>query len=73
MASEVAVRYAEGLFALARENGTVKDKKDQCDILLKLYDANPELTGFFRSTKSFFSSSVIFVARKKPVSSGFAS
>ena len=51
MASEVAARYAEGLFALARENGTVKDKKDQCDILLKLYDANPELIGFFRAAK----------------------
>ncbi len=51
MASEVAVRYAEGLFALARENGTVREKKDQCDILLKLYELNPELTGFFRAAK----------------------
>ena len=47
MASEVAIRYAEGLFSLARENGTVKEKREQAMNLQDILVSNPELYDFF--------------------------
>ena len=51
MANEVAERYAQGLFELARETGTVREKKDQAELILKAIDENPELAVFLRAVK----------------------
>lgn len=51
MASEVAERYAQGLFELARETGTVREKKEQADLIMKALSDNPELNTFLRAVK----------------------
>lgn len=51
MANEVAERYAQGLFELARETGTVREKKEQADLILKAISENPELNVFLRAVK----------------------
>ncbi len=51
MKSEVAERYAEGLFDLAKENGTVEEKKDQAEELIRQFDENENLELFFRAVK----------------------
>ena len=43
MTNEVAERYAQGLFELARETGTVREKKEQAGLILRAIDENPEL------------------------------
>ena len=35
MVNEIAERYGQGLFELATENNTVREKKAQCESLLK--------------------------------------
>jgi F-type H+-transporting ATPase subunit delta len=51
MANEVAERYAQGLFELAKETGTVREKKEQAALILRAIDDNPELTVFLRAVK----------------------
>ncbi len=51
MANEVAERYAQGLFELARESGTVREKKEQAELILKALEDNPELAVFLRAVK----------------------
>lgn len=51
MANEVAERYAQGLFELARETGTVREKKEQADLILRAIAENPELNVFLRAVK----------------------
>ena len=52
MANEVAERYAQGLFELAKETGTVREKKEQAALILRAIDDNPELTVFLRAVKN---------------------
>lgn len=51
MANEIAERYAQGLFELARESNTVREKKEQAELILKAIADNPELTVFLRAVK----------------------
>lgn len=51
MANEVAERYAQGLFELAKENNTVREKKEQAVLILKALSQNPELAVFLRAVK----------------------
>lgn len=51
MANEIAERYAQGLFELARETGTVREKKEQAELILRAIAENPELTVFLRAVK----------------------
>ena len=40
MVNEIAERYGQGLFELATENNTVREKKSQCESLLKILKEN---------------------------------
>lgn len=51
MLNEVAQRYSEALFSLAKDNQTLEVKKSQAEVLLQLLEENPELAGFFRAVK----------------------
>ena len=51
MASEIAERYAQGLFELAIENGTVAEKKEQAEVLLHVLNADDDLSAFLRAVK----------------------
>lgn len=51
MASDVANRYAEGLFSLALENGTVEEKKDEALCLREVVQSEEILKDFFASVK----------------------
>lgn len=51
MASEAAERYAGGLFALAKENHTVEEKKKQAEELEKALEENDDLLLFLRAVK----------------------
>ncbi len=51
MTSEVAERYAQGLFELARENDTIKRKKEQAELLLEAMGDNPEIALLLRAVK----------------------
>ena len=51
MANEVAERYAQGLFELARETDTIREKKEQAALILKALAENPELLVFLRAVK----------------------
>jgi len=51
MANEVAERYAQGLFELARETDTIREKKEQAALILKALAENPELSVFLRAVK----------------------
>ena len=51
MASEIAVRYAQGLFELSEEMNTVKQTKQEVETLQKVLSANPEVALFFRAVK----------------------
>lgn len=51
MANEVAERYAQGLFELARETDTIREKKEQAALILKALTENPELLVFLRAVK----------------------
>ncbi len=51
MTNEVAERYAQGLFELAKENGTVNEKKEQVEALQKVLDENPDFLLFLQAVK----------------------
>ena len=51
MVNEIAERYGQGLFELAIENNTVREKKEQCEILLQILKENNEIEVFFRAAK----------------------
>lgn len=51
MTSEVAERYAQGLFDLAIETETVAGKKDDAETLLQVFEETPELMGFLKAVK----------------------
>lgn len=51
MNNEIAERYGQGLFELAVEENTVKEKKDQIEKILSLMDENPDISLFFRAVK----------------------
>lgn len=51
MNSEVAERYAAGLFELAKENGTVEQKRKQAQDLLVVTRENDDLKIFLRAVK----------------------
>lgn len=51
MANEIAERYAQGLYELAKENNSLKEKKEQCEKLLMIQEENPEIQLFFRAVK----------------------
>lgn len=51
MASEIAVRYAQGLFELSEEMNTVKQTKQEVETLQKVISDNPEVELFFRAVK----------------------
>lgn len=51
MVNEVAERYAQGLFELARETDTIREKKEQAALILKALAENPELLVFLRAVK----------------------
>jgi len=51
MVNEVAERYAQGLFELARETDTIREKKEQAALILKALAENPELSVFLRAVK----------------------
>lgn len=51
MVTEVAERYAQGLFELAKENSTVTEKKNAAATLKDALEQNPELRVFLRAVK----------------------
>lgn len=51
MRSEVAERYSEALYMLARENGSLHEKKAQAISLIKIFTETKELSAFFRAVK----------------------
>ena len=51
MVNEIAERYGQGLFELATENNTVREKKQQCESLLKILKENNEVELFLRAVK----------------------
>lgn len=51
MASEIAVRYAQGLFELTEEMNTVKKTKEEVEALQKVLADNPDVELFFRAVK----------------------
>ena len=51
MTNEVAERYAQGLFELARENGTIETKKEQSQLLAELLASDPDIMTFLRAVK----------------------
>ena len=51
MTSEVAERYARGLFELSRENSTVEEKKEECEALLSILASNNDFLLFLKAVK----------------------
>ena len=51
MISEAARVYAEGLFALAKESDTVKEKKEQAVMLMDIISENDDLSLFLSAVK----------------------
>lgn len=51
MISEAARRYAEGLFELAKETGTVSEKKEQAESLQSVLDESDDLLLFLRAVR----------------------
>jgi len=47
MANDVAGRYAEALFQLSKENNVIAERKEEAEVILAEFLANPELAGFF--------------------------
>lgn len=50
-ASELAARYAGGLFQLAQENNSISAKKEQAESLLAVLEENPDLLLFLEAVK----------------------
>ena len=51
MANDVAGRYAEALFQLSKENDQVAERKEEAEVILAEFQANPELAWFFRAVQ----------------------
>ncbi len=51
MLNEVAERYGQGLLELAIENNTVKEKKEQAQLILQLMEENSDIALFFTAVK----------------------
>ena len=51
MANEVAGRYAEALCQLSKENDQVAERKEEAEVILAEFQANPELAWFFRAVQ----------------------
>ncbi len=51
MISEIAQRYGQGLFELALENQSVKEKKEQIESLLSVLEEHEEVELFLRAVK----------------------
>ena len=51
MINAVAESYAGALFSLERENGTIREAKEEAEHLLGVLEAEPDLTEFFRAIK----------------------
>lgn len=51
MINEVADRYSEGLFLLAKESDDISNKKKQALGLLKVFEETPDLALFFKAVK----------------------
>ena len=51
MKNEVSIRYAEGLFELARENNTVKEKKEQAEFFLDIAEEEPDFLALFGAVR----------------------
>ena len=51
MPSELANRYGQGLFLVARDNDTVESKKEQAEELLKVIDETPQLLTFLEAVQ----------------------
>ena len=51
MLNEIAQRYGEALFSLAKEENEVVEKKAEAEALLQLLEENPEVIHFFRAVK----------------------
>ena len=51
MISEVAQRYGQGLYEVALENGSIKEKKDQVEGLLSVLNTNKEVEELLRAVK----------------------
>ena len=51
MINEVADRYSEGLFLLAKESNDISNKKKQALGLLKVFEETPDLALFFKAVK----------------------
>lgn len=51
MISEVAQRYGQGLYEVALENQTVREKKEQVESLLSVLEGNKEVEELLRAVK----------------------
>ena len=51
MTNEITQRYAQGLFELAKENGSVEEKKRQADVILDAMAECPDFDLFLRTVK----------------------
>ena len=51
MISEVAQRYGQGLYEVALENQTVREKKEQVESLLSVLESNKEVEELLRAVK----------------------
>ena len=51
MTSELANRYAQGLFSLAEDEGTVEEKKEACEALLEVLDQCPDFLMFLQAVR----------------------
>ena len=51
MANEIAERYSQGLYELARETGTVEEKKEQAEVILNVLNTEPDFKVFLRAVK----------------------
>ena len=67
MANEISARYAQGLFELAEENGTVEEKKGYCELLLEVFEQNTDISLIFRAVK------ISKIEKKEFIEKSFAS
>ena len=51
MANEIAERYSQGLYELAKENNTVSEKKDQAEGLITVLEENKDFLLFLKAVK----------------------
>lgn len=51
MSSEVASRYSEALFEIAKENNSIASKKEQAEKIVEIFSSSKELPLFLRAIK----------------------